>query len=44
MIEIRQAEKYAQWFSGLRDRALVGGDKRTQGQDIGTAIELARNL
>lgn len=96
MIEIRQAEKYAQWFSGLRDRQakariairirrlslgnpgdvrpvgqgvselridygpgyrvyftrrgelvvilLIGGDKRTQGQDIRTAIELARNL
>jgi putative addiction module killer protein len=96
MIEIRQAEKYAQWFNGLRDRQakariairirrlslgnpgdvrpvgqgvselridygpgyrvyftrrgelvvilLIGGDKRTQGQDIRTAIELARNL
>ena len=96
MLEIRQAEKYAQWFSGLRDRQakariairirrlslgnpgdvrpvgqgvselridygpgyrvyftrrgelvvilLIGGDKRTQGQDIRTAIELARNL
>ena len=44
MIEIRQAEKYTQWFSGLRDRPFAGGDKRTQGQDIRTAIELASNL
>ncbi|NUM49402.1 MAG: type II toxin-antitoxin system RelE/ParE family toxin [Anaerolineales bacterium] len=96
MIEIRQTENYAQWFSSLRDRQararidvrirrlslgnpgdvkpvgggvselridygpgyriyftqrgqqliilLVGGDKRTQTQDIQTAIALARTL
>jgi putative addiction module killer protein len=96
VLEIRQTEVYARWFSGLRDRMararidarirrlslgnpgdlkpvgegvselridygpgyrvyfvqrgqalvilLAGGDKRTQDQDIATALELAREL
>ena len=55
MLEVRRTELFARWLDGLRDvrararvqvriELLAGGDKRTQSDDIETALRLAKNL
>ena len=55
MLEVRKTDVYAKWLDSLRDarararilarvERLAGGGKRTQTNDIKTALRLARNL